>query len=86
VADRRLADRQQLLSKLAMAALAQQERELAVQFAEALLSSSPTATEEARQLLAEVRQRLERQPVRKNLFGLTPTSELDFAEVVSEGL
>jgi len=33
-----------------------------------------------------VRRRLEQQPARKNLFGLTPTSELNFTDVVGEGL
>ncbi|QUV99190.1 tetratricopeptide repeat protein [Chloracidobacterium sp. MS 40/45] len=88
-AELRLAAQRQLLSRLVAAALAQQDEELAMSFAEALLalsSSSPAATDEARQLLAEVRRRLEQQPARKNLFGLTPTSELNFTDVVGEGL
>ena len=88
-ADQRLAAQRQLLSRLAAAALAQQDEELAMTFAQALLAlaaSSPAATDEARQLLAEVRRRLEQQPARKNLFGLTPTSELNFTDVVGEGL
>ncbi len=87
-ADRRLAAQRQLLSRLATAALAQQDEALAMTFAEALLAlaDSPAATDEARQLAADVRRRLDQQPVRKNLFGLTPTSELTFTEVVGEGL
>lgn len=89
VADRRAAAQRQLLSRLAAVALAQQEEALALRFAEALLTlavEAPAVVEEARQLAAEARRRLDGQPVKKNLFGLAPTSELGFTEVVGEGL
>ncbi|MGQ9897617.1 MAG: tetratricopeptide repeat protein [Acidobacteriota bacterium] len=88
MSDRQLAARRQLVSRLVTAALAQQDEELAMRFAEALLSMafSPATTDEAQKLVAEVRRRLNQQPVRKKLYGLAATSDLNFTDVVSEGL
>lgn len=82
----RSAEQRQTLARLTAAALAQREEEPALRFAQILrdLADTKPTVEEAERLLAEVRRSLEARPQSRVLFGLAPTSELDFSDMIGE--
>ncbi len=82
----RLAEQRQTLARLSATAMAQRDDDLALRFAQILraLADTKAEAEASERLLAEIRQRFERQPAFKVLFGLTPTSDLDFSDMIGE--